>query len=131
MISLLIGWAAVIVAAAASGIVRDLLASIFRRPRKTSMFVEVDGKRIEVSGPSLKEVAAAIDEYVRVAGLANERVRQDNSGPSDETPEVPPDDTPSSQNTIYNISTFTGGVSTVQSSSTQGTPGGAGGGSGE
>ncbi|GAA5705805.1 hypothetical protein Save01_06659 [Streptomyces avermitilis] len=95
------------------------------------MFVEVDGKRIEVSGPSLKEVAAAIDEYVRVAGLANERVRQDNSGPSDETPEVPPDDTPSSQNTIYNISTFTGGVSTVQSSSTQGTPGGAGGGSGE
>ncbi|MFE2970019.1 hypothetical protein ACFXKC_41385 [Streptomyces sp. NPDC059340] len=41
----------VFVATLASPSVRGLLRAIFRRPRETSVIVEVDGKRVELKGP--------------------------------------------------------------------------------
>jgi hypothetical protein len=52
--------AATVVAALASDTFRSLLGSIFRRPRETSVIVEVDGKRVELTGATAKEAHAAL-----------------------------------------------------------------------
>ncbi|WP_143660023.1 hypothetical protein [Streptomyces sp. WZ.A104] len=54
------------VAAIASGKLRGLLRAIFRRPRETSVIVEVDGKRVELSGEQLSpEAVQALIQRLR------------------------------------------------------------------
>jgi hypothetical protein len=56
--------AATVVAALASDTFRGLLGSIFRRPRETSIIVEVDGKRVELTGATAKEAHAALEKLL-------------------------------------------------------------------
>ncbi|WP_159029172.1 hypothetical protein [Streptomyces viridochromogenes] len=59
-----------IAAAAATGAalslkgLRNILASIFRSPRKTSVIVEVDGKRVELRGATPEEAHAALESLL-------------------------------------------------------------------
>lgn len=53
-------------AAITSQKLRGLLRSIFQRPRETSVIVEVDGKRVELSGDQLSpEAVQAIIQRLR------------------------------------------------------------------
>lgn len=54
------------VAAIASSNLRGLLRTIFQRPRETSVIVEVDGKRVELSGDQLSpEAVQALIQHLR------------------------------------------------------------------
>ncbi|WP_432198534.1 hypothetical protein [Streptomyces sp. bgisy027] len=68
LIATLVGVAAGGLAAILSDHLRGLLASIFRRPRETSVIVEVDGKRAELSGSQLSpEAIQALIQHLRAA----------------------------------------------------------------
>ncbi|MFC4980013.1 hypothetical protein [Streptomyces atroolivaceus] len=43
---------------------RSILRAIFRRPRRTSLIVEIDGKRVEVSGSSPEEIQTRLNELL-------------------------------------------------------------------
>jgi hypothetical protein len=64
LIWLLTAGVAGIVSSVASGALRSLLRSIFRRPRKTSVIVKIDGQRLEFSGATPSEAREAVDRWL-------------------------------------------------------------------
>lgn len=54
----------VLVAMLGSPTVRGLLRAIFRRPRETSVFVKVDGRRVEVR-PTVRVEGRSLEEALR------------------------------------------------------------------
>ncbi|MEV6961902.1 hypothetical protein AB0M97_22410 [Streptomyces sp. NPDC051207] len=72
VIGLIASTAGTLVAVTATEAFRGILGSILRRPRKTSMIVEVDGERVELSGATAAEARAALEALLaeRAAGSA-------------------------------------------------------------
>ncbi|MGW5787067.1 hypothetical protein ACWEWK_24110 [Streptomyces sp. NPDC003757] len=66
LIMALVAMAGPAAAALVSRNLRGLLRSIFQRPRETSVIVEVDGKRVELSGDQLSpEAVQALIQHLR------------------------------------------------------------------
>ncbi|WP_143048045.1 MULTISPECIES: hypothetical protein [unclassified Streptomyces] len=63
---------------------RSILRAIFRRPRETSLIVEVDGKRVEVSGSDPEQLQAALSELINV-NEAKQPARDDSPNDPEET----------------------------------------------
>ncbi|WP_143589994.1 hypothetical protein [Streptomyces africanus] len=74
-----------VVFAMASDAARSVLRAIFRRPRRTSVIVEMHGKRVEVSGSSPEEVQAALDELLNARLESTEPSRGQNEGQEDDS----------------------------------------------
>ncbi|MGQ4431012.1 hypothetical protein [Streptomyces sp. SAS_260] len=72
LLSILAPAAAAAIAALASSHLRQILQSIFRRPRQTSVIVEVDGKRVELTGPLDMDEVEAVVARLRTASKSGQ-----------------------------------------------------------
>lgn len=88
--------AAALAAAMGSDTFRGLLRSIFRRPRETSIIVEVDGKRVELTGTTAEEAHAALAKLLAEMKEGREVASEDSAGSTN----APPGDRSQSAQTV-------------------------------
>ncbi|MEU2222620.1 hypothetical protein [Streptomyces sp. NPDC018347] len=88
LLTLVTSVAGAVAATMASDTFRGLLRSIFRRPRETSIIVEVDGRRIELTGATSEEALAALTKLLAKRQEEGEVASEHSTGGIDDSPDA-------------------------------------------